>query len=216
MALIKCKECGAMISDKAGHCPHCGAPVEATACKECGETVLKNALVCPHCGAALKVVYHMGFQEAVTTCFRKYATFTGRARRAEYWYFLLYVFLLNMLVYFLSFSSVITQTTANVLNILIFVATIIPTMAVTVRRFHDFNKSGWNLLWIIIACISSILIILYFSLGGDPETQTIRYLFVVAFACNVVGLIVVLIWPITKSFDGENQYGPSPMYKDIE
>lgn len=216
MALIKCKECGAMISDKAGHCPHCGAPVEATACKECGETVLKNALVCPHCGAALKVVYHMGFQEAVTTCFRKYATFTGRARRAEYWYFLLYVFLLNMLVYFLSFSSVITQTTANVLNILIFVATIIPTMAVTVRRFHDFNKSGWNLLWLIIACISSILIILYFSLGGDPETQTIRYLFVVAFACNVVGLIVVLIWPITKSFDGENQYGPSPMYKDIE
>lgn len=207
-----------MISDKAGHCPHCGAPVEiqVTVCKECGEPHPKGAVTCPHCGAPLRIAYHMGFKEAVSTCFRKYATFKGRARRAEYWYFLLYVLLLNMLAYFLSFFSVITPTTANVLNTLIFVATIIPTMAVTVRRFHDFNKSGWNLLWIIIACISSILFILYTLLGGDPESQTIRYLFVVAFACNVVGLIVVLIWPITKSFDGENQYGPSPMYKDIE
>ena len=89
MALIKCKECGAMISDKAGHCPHCGAPVEiqATVCKECGEPHPKGAVTCPHCGAPLKMVHHMGFQEAVSTCFRKYATFTGRARRTEYWYF---------------------------------------------------------------------------------------------------------------------------------
>ena len=215
MALIKCKECGAMISDKAKHCPQCGAPVEvaATVCKECGEPLPKGAVTCPHCGAPLRVAYHMGFKEAVSTCFRKYATFTGRARRAEYWYFLLYILSLNLLVWLLSSMSWITSADANVLNILIFAATITPTLAVTVRRLHDFNRSGWNLLWIIIPCIGSILLL---PITANLNSKIIEYIFFVIAGCNLIGLIVIFIWPITKSSEGDNKYGPSPMYKDID
>ena len=210
VALIKCQECGATISDKALRCPQCGASVEAVVCKECGKPIPHEALTCPHCGIPIKVAYHMGFGEAIGTCFKKYATFKGRARRAEYWYFLLFTLSLGVFVWLLSYFSWITQADVYVLNMLIFVVTITPTLAVTVRRFHDMNKSGWNLLWIIIPCIYSVSIL---PLANNVESDIGEYLFMVALACNLTALIVMFIWPITKSFNGENKYGPSPLYK---
>ena len=51
MALIKCKECGHMISDKASACPNCGCPVERiTVCEECGQQIPYNVAECPNCG----------------------------------------------------------------------------------------------------------------------------------------------------------------------
>ena len=70
MALIKCQECGATISDKALRCPQCGASVETVVCKECGKPIPHDALTCPHCGIPIKVAYHMGFGEAIGTCFK--------------------------------------------------------------------------------------------------------------------------------------------------
>ena len=55
MALIKCTECGQMVSDKASTCPKCGAPIVVpVTCKECGQPVSPNAVTCPNCGAPLK------------------------------------------------------------------------------------------------------------------------------------------------------------------
>lgn len=54
MALIKCKECGQMVSDKAAACPHCGCPVEKPMiCPECGQTVAEGDLYCLKCGSPL-------------------------------------------------------------------------------------------------------------------------------------------------------------------
>lgn len=51
MALIKCTECGEMISDKATVCPHCGAPIEKmTKCEDCGAEYSADAEMCPNCG----------------------------------------------------------------------------------------------------------------------------------------------------------------------
>ena len=50
MALIKCKECGKEISDKAKQCVHCGYENDTIKCKECGKEISKNANVCFHCG----------------------------------------------------------------------------------------------------------------------------------------------------------------------
>lgn len=55
MALIKCKECGQMISDKASACPHCGCPVsKVKICEECGESLPENATECPNCGCPIE------------------------------------------------------------------------------------------------------------------------------------------------------------------
>lgn len=55
MALIKCEECGQMVSDKAAACPHCGCPMQSQnesvdSCPECGHSVPKTASICPNCG----------------------------------------------------------------------------------------------------------------------------------------------------------------------
>ncbi len=51
MALIKCEECGQMVSEKADVCPKCGAPVERKeVCEECGEPISSEDSVCPNCG----------------------------------------------------------------------------------------------------------------------------------------------------------------------
>lgn len=54
MALIKCEECGQMVSDKASACPHCGCPVKAPmVCPECGETIAEGDIYCQKCGSPL-------------------------------------------------------------------------------------------------------------------------------------------------------------------
>ena len=51
MALIKCTECGQMVSDKAANCPNCGCPVEREViCEECGEHFKEGVSNCPKCG----------------------------------------------------------------------------------------------------------------------------------------------------------------------
>ncbi len=60
MALIKCEECGQMVSDKAVACPHCGAPVEikkeekSIICEECGQEMPESSTECPNCGCPVE------------------------------------------------------------------------------------------------------------------------------------------------------------------
>ena len=84
----------------------------------------------------------MSFGEAIKSVFSKYATFSGRARRSEFWYFLLFNFLVSFVLGLIPFLSVVSGLWA--------LAVLIPSLAVTVRRFHDIGKSGWNYLIIVI------------------------------------------------------------------
>jgi uncharacterized membrane protein YhaH (DUF805 family) len=72
---------------------------------------------------------------------QNYATFTGRARRSEYWYF----FLFNMIIAFvLGIAGGMMKTT--ILSNIYSLAVLIPSIAVGVRRMHDVGKSGWYVL----------------------------------------------------------------------
>lgn len=77
----------------------------------------------------------MSFTESIKTCFKKYAVFEGRASRSEYWYWQLFVFLAVFLVSFITAS----ETMGNI----IYIALLLPCIAVTVRRMHDTGHSGW-------------------------------------------------------------------------
>ncbi|MDO6429569.1 DUF805 domain-containing protein [Flavitalea sp. BT771] len=83
--------------------------------------------------------------------FKKYAVFNGRARRSEYWYF----FLFNIIISFV--LGFIGGAMGNAyLQVIWALATLIPNIAVGVRRMHDVNKSGWFILIpiysLILAC----------------------------------------------------------------
>lgn len=80
----------------------------------------------------------------VTTVFQKFADFKGRASRAEYWYFVLFNIILSWGS--LIIIGMISASAASVINLIISLALLIPSLAVAVRRMHDVNKSGWFIL----------------------------------------------------------------------
>ena len=86
----------------------------------------------------------MNFKNAIKTCLKdKYANFKGRASRSEFWFF--YLFL--AIGYAISISTIFISIKLFIGTISIFaLAMIIPSIAVTVRRLHDINKSGWFIL----------------------------------------------------------------------
>ena len=82
----------------------------------------------------------MNFQTSVKTCFKKYATFSGRASRSEFWYFYLFNYGLYVI---LIISAINISLIFGWLFVGFFLATFIPFLAATARRLHDINKSGW-------------------------------------------------------------------------
>ena len=100
----------------------------------------------------------MSFTAAIRTCLSKYATFTGRARRSEFWYFYLFVMLLDIVVVVASPSSLQTP-----LEALVGLVVLLPNLAVSVRRLHDTGRSGWWLLIGLIPLAGPIILIVLFA-----------------------------------------------------
>lgn len=94
---------------------------------------------------------------------RKYAVFSGRARRREYWFFTLFNFLvaigLSMIDVMRSGGTAEVSLLASIYSL----AVLLPSLAVAVRRLHDVGRSGW---WILIAFVPLIglLVLLVFTL----------------------------------------------------
>ena len=99
----------------------------------------------------------MNFVESVKHGMTHYVDFGGRAGRAEYWWFTLFVFVVNVIAAFL-----------GLLGILASVALLVPTIAVQVRRLHDVGKSGWWLLILVVPLIGVIVIAWWSMLASQP------------------------------------------------
>ena len=98
----------------------------------------------------------MSFGEAVSTCLTKYADFTGRARRSEYWWFYPFVVFVQIPFYFI-----------NPVGYLVALAFLVPTLAAGVRRLHDTGRSGWYYFIILIPLIGAILLIVWTASEGN-------------------------------------------------
>ena len=112
----------------------------------------------------------MNFQKSIETCFNKYATFSGRASRSEYWFFILFGILGGIVtliidVMILDYSIESEYTPINLIFSLIL---IIPSIAVACRRLHDVNKSGWwQLIWLTI--IGGIFLLIWYVKEGEKK-----------------------------------------------
>jgi uncharacterized membrane protein YhaH (DUF805 family) len=87
----------------------------------------------------------MNFQQAISTCFKKYAVFSGRAARPEYWYWVLFIALGRLATSILD-VVLFQASVAHPLEGIFSLITLLPTLAVAIRRLHDVDRSGWWLL----------------------------------------------------------------------
>ena len=111
----------------------------------------------------------MDFQTSVKTCFNKYATFSGRASRSEYWFFYLFTIIASIITWvidtmLLDYGADDTGAISLIFQIII----ILPGLAVGARRLHDIGKSGWWQL-LVLTLIGIILLIVWFATIGSSK-----------------------------------------------
>lgn len=108
---------------------------------------------------------------------KKYAVFSGRARRKEYWFFFLFNLIVNVILGIFDVALEALINLPQILGTIYSLAVLIPSIAVSVRRLHDIGRSGW---WLLLSFIP------------------------------ILGWIVLLVFAVTDSEEGENQYGVNP------
>jgi len=99
----------------------------------------------------------MNFGDAIKTCFTKYVDFDGRASKSEYWWFVLFSFVVNVVL------SMVMPMLGGIFGL----AVLLPSIAVATRRLHDIDKSGWFQLVVLIPVLGLIWII--YLLVQDPK-----------------------------------------------
>jgi uncharacterized membrane protein YhaH (DUF805 family) len=132
----------------------------------------------------------MGFMDAVRSGFGNYVTFSGRARRSEYWFWVLFVIIAIVIATaidgMINPDLVTTSSgdgmygvsaTGGIVALIVSLALFLPGLAMTVRRLHDIDRSGW---WILIGLIP------------------------------LIGFIVLLVFYCTDGTQGSNRFGEDP------
>lgn len=116
------------------------------------------------------IVPKPSFIEAVTTCFKKYATFSGRARRSEYWYFALFIIVCQALLSAIgnAIFGVPDDGGTNILQTIFNFAVLIPQISVFWRRMHDIGKKGTWFFLALIPVIGWIIILVWECRDSQP------------------------------------------------
>lgn len=158
----------------------------------------------------------MDFITAIKTCFSKYATFKGRARRSEFWFWYLFTVIVNLIFSWIPFASLLT------------LALMLPSLAVTIRRLHDIGRSGW---WTLLSFVPSLIAIslliallgstfVSIALGGNYDPNEIvnsmnsniglLAMYLLSIIITLICSIIFLIMLCQDSKTDENKYGPNP------
>jgi uncharacterized membrane protein YhaH (DUF805 family) len=167
----------------------------------------------------------MGFGAAVASCFNKYASFSGRAPRSEYWWWILFFGLISFGVAFI--SGILDIALGNKLigvslRGLVSLAFILPNLAVGVRRLHDLNRSGWwlggSFVFALFFMILAVPVAMraaenhangYAMTAGLPSSA---FLLIALFgaAYTLFGLLL-FIWFCMRGTRGGNRFGADPL-----
>ncbi len=111
----------------------------------------------------------MDFGTSIKTCFSKYAVFSGRASRSEFWYFSLFCFLGGTVTWVID-TMILGYSSEDwgAISVIFQIIVILPGIAVGARRLHDINRSGWWQL-ITLTVIGIILLIIWWATVGENK-----------------------------------------------
>ena len=172
----------------------------------------------------------MSFAEAIRTCFRKYATFSGRASRREYWWFFLFLFLGSLVCgvadtmlfgtgdIALSGEAAAAASGSGPISAVFSLGTLVPALAAAWRRMHDSGRSGLHVLYPLIVMIG-IMTFMGFVGGFDAMASgdglsafggLVGLVLILAIIVLVFSPIMVLWWLARPTQPAANQWGPPP------
>ena len=228
------------------YCEHCGKQLgeNANFCRECGGKVNRNVqnsfapIPASHQTDNVLTIKQMSLWQGFIAGWKNFAVCRGRARRAEYWGWTLFISLFAIAFSFLDFLLGLSGTFA-VLSFLFSMAIVIPSITITIRRLHDTNRSGWHYFWWgvapWIACIVLIIPLILSAFAGpymfnlsffdfgfefpgnewmglmhNPFFLFSLILLSIALLLGMVGGIVLLVYTCQDSTPGENRFGPNP------
>ncbi len=138
----------------------------------------------------------MSFTESIATCFSKYVDFSGRARRSEFWWFALFLAIVDIAL------SLVSDALSGLWNL----GTLLPYAAVAWRRLHDTDRTG---LWTLVPLIP--LIVMFIGMfTGDPFNPA-GPLFWLGLAGVIAFSIVNIVFWASRGTSGPNQYGEDPL-----
>ena len=111
----------------------------------------------------------MGFGDAISSGFGGMTNFSGRARRSEFWYWILFIYILQVVLYLLGGllgrnDNAFVSLIFSIIALVLFLA----TLAVGCRRLHDTGKSGWIQLLLLVPCIGAIIMIIFWAQPSQP------------------------------------------------
>ena len=104
----------------------------------------------------------MGFGQAISSGFNNYVNFSGRASRSEYWFWTLFAILVTVVAQII--DGVIGM---QLLSVIASLGLLLPGLAVSVRRLHDLDRTGWWLLLLLTGIGAIVLLIFYCMKGTD-------------------------------------------------
>jgi uncharacterized membrane protein YhaH (DUF805 family) len=139
---------------------------------------------------------------------RRYAEFSGRSRRKEYWMYVLLLVIVSVVATLIDSALGMAQMVGpyGPLTALIIVGTFIPSLAVGIRRLHDTNRSGW---WMLLGIVPYALSIALLLSGNLAMAGIVAILSLIC----AIGLLVLMVLEGTK---GPNDYGADPKGPDVE
>ena len=121
----------------------------------------------------------MGFAAAVKSFWSNYTNFSGRARRSEYWFIQLFLVLTNLAVAAIDLALMngdvdrfIANGGGGIVGLIWILATIVPAVAVLVRRLHDTSRSGWWALIGLLPIVGGIILLVFTVQDSDSADNT--------------------------------------------
>ncbi|MBR1592307.1 MAG: DUF805 domain-containing protein [Ruminococcus sp.] len=219
---MKCINCGNEISDNAKFCNACGSAVPigggGVNLSKPGDSSIDrsiNSSINMNTANTDGSPKYVNFGEAIQLYFKNYVNFSGRSTRSEYWYTVLFMFIIGFVLGLMG-ERVKALTTVWQL------ATFIPSLSICFRRFHDAGKNVTPLIIMYAAYfVLAILGVAAFGsafaagFGGSRSAANAAGGLVILFVLATIATLAVAIYNIVilcqPSVPTENQYGRSPM-----
>ena len=101
-------------------------------------------------------------------CLSKFADFSGRARRREYWTFVLVNCLIALLLMTLGLAFGEDSPASNIMVTIFYLIMLVPNLSVSVRRLHDIGKSGWYIFLSLIPLIGGLILLIWSLMDSEP------------------------------------------------